>query len=316
MPATTRSKSKQSHLEDLGVKEPKSKNAKDKQQLPQSKTSRSKAPDSKKRTSSPSPSESKSRSKKRKSSSSSTTSAASSSSPPSSKKSRQGQRGDKSSGSSPDTARNKNNNTAKDEDTGNDKDKEEDTIPINRSPVLQLWSACVAHHLYPQFPWTTDLAIGAAISTLCAIAKGKSIGTIEPREKTHDEEAEQSAERRAAEAGADREIQVMGFRLYVKGEDVLVQGKPRRGNEDLLKRKFGPGNYERAKKAMDDAIATWTTTATTGGGGQGGKRNDDELNSKAFHMYEEFRPSVQSGQSGWGKKGVLKLNRVREVVAR
>lgn len=100
----------------------------------------------------------------------------------------------------------------------------------------------------------------------------------------------------------------MGFRLYVKGQDVILQGKPKRGNEGLLKNKFGEENYERTKKVMDDAIATWTTA--TGG------QKKDELNSKAFHMYEEFRPSVQSGQSGWGKKGALELSRVREVVAR
>ncbi len=177
---------------------------------------------------------------------------------------------------------------------------------INRSPVLQLWSACVAQHLYPELSWSTSLAVGSAISTLCAIAKGKSIGTIEEREKTPEEKAAQTAQRRAAEAGADREVQVMGFRLYIKGQDVILQGKPKHGNEGALKAKFGGDeNYGRAKTVMDDAITSWMASDKKG-----------ELNAKAFHMYEEFRPSVQGGQGGWGKKGALELDRVREVVAK
>lgn len=145
--------------------------------------------------------------------------------------------------------------------------------------------------------------MGSAISTLCAISKGRSIGTIEESDKSPAEKEEKAAQRRAADAGADREVQVMGFNLHVKNGDVLVQGKPKRGNEAPLKAKFGEENFDRTKKAMEDALATW-------------KGNDDDLNAKAFHMYEEFRPSVQSGQGGWGKKGALELDRVKEVVER
>ncbi|KAK4936278.1 hypothetical protein LTR10_022806 [Elasticomyces elasticus] len=176
-------------------------------------------------------------------------------------------------------------------------------IMINRSPVLQLWSACVAQHLHPDQPWTTSLSVGSAISTLCAISKGRSIGTIEESDKSPDEKAEKDAGKRAANAGADIEFQVMGFKLHVKNGDVLLQGKPKRGNEAPLKSKFGEDNYDKTKKIMEDALATW-------------KGKDDDLNAKAFHMYEEFRPSVQSGQGGWGKKGALELDRVKEVVER
>ncbi|KAK6365043.1 hypothetical protein LTS17_011521 [Exophiala oligosperma] len=268
MPATTRSKSKQSHLEDFES------NASKGSKHTQNPRSRPRTNKITKKSSSSSASESKE--KKRKSSTHTTTTTTITSSPRS-KKSRQGHI-DKSSGPV--------NSSKPSPDAIEDEDNSNDTITINRSPVLQLWSACVAHRLYPKLSWTTDLAIGS------------------PEEK-----AEQNAKRRAAEAGADREVQVMGFRLYVEGEDVMLQGKPKHGNEGLLRSKFGtPENYERTTKVMQDAIETWTMTT--------GRGYENELNSKAFRMYEQFRPSVQSGQSGWGKKGALKLTKVREVVAR
>ncbi|KAL2406414.1 hypothetical protein ABEF93_006328 [Exophiala dermatitidis] len=181
-------------------------------------------------------------------------------------------------------------------------------IMINRAPVLQLWSASVAHRLYPELSWETCLAIGSAISTLCAISKGRSIGMIDPPD-TADEERKRrkEAQKRRDEAGADDEVQVMGFRLLVKGEDVLLQGKPKHGSEAPLKGKFGgDDDYQRVKDAMDTALARWT----------GDEESKKELNKRAFHMYESFRPTVQSGQGGWGRKGPLSIDKIKDVVER
>jgi len=171
--------------------------------------------------------------------------------------------------------------------------------------VLQLWAACVAQHLYPDLTWTTSLAVGSAISTLCAISKGRSVGVIEEA----DPDRKKEAKKRAEQAGADREVQVMGFKLSVKGGDVLLKGKPKRGDEAPLKAKFDreeEGAYVRVKRVMDQAIETWQPDTKNGG----------ELNRKAFHMYEQFRPTVQSGQGGWGRKGELDLDKIKEVVER
>lgn len=179
-------------------------------------------------------------------------------------------------------------------------------IIINRAPVLQLWSACVAQKLYPNLSWPTCLAIGSAISTLCAISKGRSIGVMEPPDTADGERKEhKEAQKRRDEAGADDEVLVMGFRLLIKNEEVLLQGKPRRGSDGPLKAKFGGDDgYARVKDAMDRALASWTG------------RDEDlkELNKRAFHMYEAFRPSVQSGQGGWGRKGELSIDKIKEVV--
>lgn len=172
---------------------------------------------------------------------------------------------------------------------------------INRSPVLQLWSACVSQALYPDLPWPTHLAVGSAISTLCAISKGRSIGTIEPAADTDDQKAKKDAKKRAAEEGADDEVQVMRFRLLLKDGAAIVSGSPKRANEALLKSKFGGDEqYENVKGVMAQAIASWSDTRA--------------LDAKAFGMYEDFRPNVSAGQGGWGKKGELSLEHVREVV--
>jgi hypothetical protein len=41
-----------------------------------------------------------------------------------------------------------------------------------------------------------------------------------------------------------------------------------------------------------------------------------ELARRAFGLYELFRPAVPEGVTGWGAKGELDLDRVREAVGR
>jgi hypothetical protein len=57
----------------------------------------------------------------------------------------------------------------------------DDGIMINRAPVLELWAATVTSFLYPKISWDTSLSAGGAISTLCAISKGRAIGAIEKK---------------------------------------------------------------------------------------------------------------------------------------
>ena len=96
----------------------------------------------------------------------------------------------------------------------------------------------------------------------------------------------------------------MGFPMHVKDGELVVQGKPKQAKEGLLKGKFGDEeDFERAKNAINNALQGWE--------GKG-----EELNKKAFGMYERFRPSVKSGQGGWGRKGELLVKDIRESVRR
>ncbi|ETI21052.1 hypothetical protein G647_07395 [Cladophialophora carrionii CBS 160.54] len=180
----------------------------------------------------------------------------------------------------------------------------EDNKPviINRAPVLQLWAACVAQKLYPNLSWSTHLSIGSAVSALCAISKGRAIGTIDQPNDDPDKKAEKEKKKRSAEKGADDEVDVMSFKLLLEDGSAIVSGTPQKANEAALIKKYGEAEYARTKKTMEEAIDMFEARAKKG-----------ELNRTAFHMYEEFRPSVQHGQGGWGKKGELRLEKIREL---
>lgn len=175
------------------------------------------------------------------------------------------------------------------------------SIVINRAPVLQLWGASVAHFLSPDTAWSTCLGIGSQIATLCAISKGRSIGAIEPADP--DKKAEKAEKKRRTAESANEELEVMGFAMHVKDGEVVVQGRRKKANEEQLKGKFGDEGYEAAKLAMAEALESW-------------RGKEDELDKKAFAMYEHFRPVVQSGQGGWGRKGELSLENIHESVHR
>lgn len=39
----------------------------------------------------------------------------------------------------------------------------------------------------------------------------------------------------------------------------------------------------------------------------------EEIGDEAYHLYEQFRPNVVSGQQGWGKKGRLDLDGILDL---
>lgn len=179
----------------------------------------------------------------------------------------------------------------------------EKPIIINRSPVLQLWGASVAQFLHPNESWETCLGIGGSIASLCAISKGRSIGKVEPKDDSAEAEDKRKKHKQKTEEET-REIEVMGFPMHIKDGVVIVDGKPKPLNEGPLKGKFGgEDQYAAVKTAMQEALQHWSDSK-------------DELDRKAFHMYEKFRPDVSSGQSGWGKKGELNLHHIRSVIAK
>jgi len=138
------------------------------------------------------------------------------------------------------------------------------------------------------------LSIGSSISSITAISKGRSIGVIDDKKKDGKKATKNDAE-------DIEQVEVMGFKLDVKDGVVFVKGKPKTTKEVSLQRKYGPDGYEKVKEVMIEVLESW-------------KGNEAELDGKAFHMYEQFRPSVPKGQQGWGRKGELNLEKLREVV--
>lgn len=172
----------------------------------------------------------------------------------------------------------------------------EKPIIINRAPVLELWGACVAHFLHPDFSWNLCLSIGSSVSTITAISKGRSIGKIAPPE---DDDSKNQTKKKEDDLPT---VKIMGFPMTIKDDSVIVKGKPKTTREVSLVRKYGSEErYGKAKDAMTEALQDW-------------KGKEDDLDAKAFHMYEQFRPDVAKGQKGWGRKGELHLSKVRETI--
>jgi hypothetical protein len=155
----------------------------------------------------------------------------------------------------------------------------------------------VASFLYPKISWETSLSAGSAISTLCAISKGRAIGTIDKKDPS-------AAEKKKQRSKSDQleELEVMGFHLMLQNGHVLVSDKPKKANEQTLIKKFGEEPYKQAKETFQISLQSWS--------GQ-----EEELNARAFRHYEVFRPTVPKGQKGWGRKGILNLQTVKDAVS-
>ena len=132
-----------------------------------------------------------------------------------------------------------------------------DAIIINRAPVLELWAGCVAHFLYPSVSWATCLSVGGAISTITAISKGRSIGKIDKPGPGEAEKKRKERKEKEQKDGMD-EIEVMSFNIKLDEDgQAIVGGKSKKGNEEALKKKFGPEQYEKARKAFEDVLGGW-----------------------------------------------------------
>lgn len=178
----------------------------------------------------------------------------------------------------------------------------ESPILINRAPVLTLWAAAVASFLYPDVEWATCLSIGSSVSRLCAVSKGRAIGKVQPKDPST--KSEDRKKKKTEAQGDIMELEVMGFPMQIKNGAATVDGKDKPANEHLLRAKFGgEEEYTRVKRVMEEALRTWDDDKET-------------LDKKAFHMYEQFRPSIASGSAGWGRKGPLNMHKVKATIAR
>jgi hypothetical protein len=170
------------------------------------------------------------------------------------------------------------------------------SFPINRAPVLTLWAAVVAERL--GHDRDSALTLGRAVAGLNAQSKGRRLGILEPASP---EVAEQRAKTRAA-AGA-KTIELLGRQVpVVRTADGVRAAKDGRADspaavERYLESRFG--EHLAATRAAMTALAKAFPR--------------DELATRAFTLYERFRPAVPEGTRGWGAKGVLDLGRLARL---
>ena len=95
----------------------------------------------------------------------------------------------------------------------------------------------------------------------------------------------------------------MSFHLQLdKDGQAMVGGNAKKASEAALVKKFGGEEaYGKVRRTFEEALEGWMG-------------REEELDGRAFGMYEDFRPSIPPGQKGWGRKGQLNLERLRSAV--
>jgi hypothetical protein len=169
------------------------------------------------------------------------------------------------------------------------------TIKINRAPVLTLWAAVVSERLghSPE----TALTLGRAVAGLNANSKARRLGLVD--EKKPKDEAKPPARKHKSVTVLGRPVPVTqtkdGLRALAKDEAIKPVSVQR-----YLESKFGESLSE-VRSALEDVARAYSR---------------DQLEAKAYELYEQFRPAVPEGQRGWGAAGLLDLERIRRLAGR
>ena len=162
-------------------------------------------------------------------------------------------------------------------------------IKINRAPVLTLWAAVVAERL--GYDRDEALTFGKAVAGLNAQSKGRRLGIYEEKKEEAKEEKNQKTVKVEFISLLGRGVPAVktakGLRAAIKGEEIDPQDV-----EKYLKQKFGEDLGE-ARTAMEKLAKAYASK---------------QLESKAFGLYEKFRPEIAEGKKGWGMKGELDLD--------
>ena len=169
-------------------------------------------------------------------------------------------------------------------------------IKINRAPVLTLWAAVVAERL--GYTEATALTLGKAVAGLNAQSKGRKLGIYE--EKTEEEKKEDKKKEKAAKPefiellgrGVPAVKTPRGLRAAIKGEPIHAGSV-----QAYLEKKF-KDDLDETRKAMEKLAKAYTPK---------------QLESKAYDLYEKFRPEIPEGVKGWGAKGELNLDYIRSL---
>jgi len=162
--------------------------------------------------------------------------------------------------------------------------------------VLTLWATIVAERM--GYKKDEALTFGKAVAGLNAQSKGRKLGIYE--EKTEEEKKE---EKKKEEAVKTEFVEILGrgvpaiktkqgLRAAIKGEEIDPAGVER-----YLRGKFGD-DLEEARSAMQKLAKAYTPK---------------QLESKAYGLYEKFRPEIPEGAKGWGAKGELDLGYITSL---
>ena len=162
-------------------------------------------------------------------------------------------------------------------------------IKINRAPVLTLWATIVAERL--GYEKETALTLGKALAGLNAQSKGRRLG-IYTEKSEEEKEKEKKKQEKPVEfiellgRGIPSVKTPHGLRAAINGEEIDAGSV-----QKYLQQKFGE-DLSDARAAMEKLAKAYPPK---------------QLETRAFGLYEKFRPKIPEGTKGWGAKGELDL---------
>jgi len=172
----------------------------------------------------------------------------------------------------------------------------ENVVLINRAPVLTLWAAVVAEAL--GYERDTAFSLGKGLAGLNAQSKARILGIY-----SQPKDLERGPPSKKTSLGEEFWIKICERAIPAKntkdGVRAVVKDEPINpvSVEKYLRTKFGE-YYETARTVMEELARSFPR---------------EELADQAYVLYERFRPSIPSGQRGWGAKGELKLDLIRSL---
>jgi hypothetical protein len=170
----------------------------------------------------------------------------------------------------------------------------EHSILINRAPVLTLWATTIAERL--GFDQDEALSLGKAVAGLTAQSKGQRLGIYKPV-------PQEVKKARSRKRGEEFLVEICGRQVPVintqDGIRAVVKNQPveSKSVERYLESKFGE-SLGSARAAMRDLSKAF---------------RPEQLMKNGFSLYEQFRPAIPEGVTGWGAKGKLDIDRIRSL---
>lgn len=170
-------------------------------------------------------------------------------------------------------------------------------ITINRAPVLTLWASVVAEGM--GFDRDAALSLGKCLAGLNAQSKGRMLGIYGARK------APEHGPPKKAGLGEEFWVELCGRPVPARNTDCGVRAVVGdRPVEPQSVERYLQGKFGEDLPAARDAMLALASALTPG-----------ELSSRAYALYERFRPEIPTGRRGWGAKGELDLGLIRSMAA-
>ena len=171
-------------------------------------------------------------------------------------------------------------------------------VLVNRAPVLTLWASVVAERL--GYDREAALSLGKALAGLNAQSKGRRLGIYKPPEKA------EGVPPKKARRGESFWVELLGRPIPATQTDSGVRAvegdrpiEPA-GVEDIFR-----ASLERRSRAFAGPWRTWPASILPKSWRPG-----------HFLFMSIFVPGSRIGVRGWGAKGELDLDRLRELSAK